>query len=90
MAGLADGRVIAVDATGKTRWTASPGGVSPMVAMIGSGETLVATGPGDLVRLDKQGKEFGRTRLGDVGPAARKTLQNDPQRGTRDGRTRIC
>jgi outer membrane protein assembly factor BamB len=75
VAGLADGRVMAFDVAGKALWTASPGGVSPLVAAIASGHTLAATGPGDLVRLDNQGKEVGRTRLGEGGPTVRETIQ---------------
>jgi len=76
--GLTDGRVLAMDPSGKTLWTATPGGVAPLVAAVEGGQTLAATGPGDLVRLDAQGQEAARTKLVEPAEGLRKPIQQAP------------
>jgi hypothetical protein len=63
VAGCGDGKVRAFDPTGKPLWEATPRGAGPLVAAAGAKGFLVATGEGDIVLLDREGKEVRRTAI---------------------------
>ena len=84
VAGLADGRLVALDPDGRPAWTATPGGAGPLVAATGTKEILAATGPGDLVRFDVQGHPTRRIHLAGFGDDVRRGVHDAPDAVRRD------
>jgi len=64
--GCDDGEVRAFLPDGKLAWTFSTGGVGALVAPAPNGQTYVATSLGELVLLNKPGKEARRVNLVEV------------------------
>jgi hypothetical protein len=69
------GEVRAVAPDGTVRWTFAAGGVSPQVAAVGPNGVLVATSPGESVRLDGKGQVAWRTAVAAHADRERHELQ---------------
>ncbi|MCY3023377.1 MAG: hypothetical protein NTW87_30730 [Planctomycetota bacterium] len=63
VAALESGDVTAFAPDGAAKWTFAAKNVGPFVASVGANQTLVATSAGELVFLDKDGKEIRRTNV---------------------------
>ena len=63
VAALESGDVTAFAPDGSPKWTFATKSVGPFVASVGANQTLVATSAGELVLLDKDGKETRRTNV---------------------------